>query len=45
MISIFCYTTKMILLMVQKSGSPVDTVNLPLFFIILYVPGGAGFVP
>ena len=29
-----------ILLMVQKSGSPVDTTNIPLLTGIWYIPGG-----
>ena len=34
-----------VLLMVQKSDSPVHMVNIPLFIGFLYIPGGAGFVP
>ena len=37
-----------ILLMVQKSGEPVDMINIhkyPIIYRVLYIPGGAGFLP
>ena len=35
-----------ILLMVQKSGEPVDIwVVYPTIYRVLYIPGGAGFLP
>ena len=34
-----------ILLMVQKSSKPVDIVVYPIIYRVLYIPGGAGFLP
>ena len=31
--------------MVQKSGQPVDIVNIPLFTGVLYIPSGPAFLP
>ena len=33
-----------ILLMVQKSGQPVDAVDIPAIHKVLYIPGGGGFL-
>ena len=34
-----------LLLMVQKSGSPVGMVKVPLFTRVSYIQGGVGFQP
>ena len=31
--------------MVQKSGQPVDIVNIPFIYRVLYIPSGPAFLP